>query len=61
MKTYRILIFLILWFNFFKAENSNTDSERISKLADYFSNFKDYCFALDADNMINGSIDFTYR
>ena len=46
---------------FFKAENSNTDSERISKLADYFSNFKDYCFALDADNMINGSIDFTYR
>ena len=23
MKTYRILIFIILWFNFFKAENSD--------------------------------------
>ena len=39
----------------------NRESKKINKLANYFFNFKNYCFALDADSMLNGSINFTYR
>ena len=44
---------------FLNKENKNR--EKINKLANYFFNFKNYCFALDIDSMLNGSINFTYR
>ena len=39
----------------------NKSEEKINKLANYFFNFKNYCFALDVDSMLNGSINFIYR
>ena len=39
----------------------NRENEKINKLANYFFNFKNYCFALDVDSMLNGSINFIYR
>ena len=39
----------------------NKKNEKINKLANYFFNFKNYCFALDSDSMLNGFINFTYR
>ena len=35
--------------------------ENIKKLADYFMKFQNFCFDLDNNNMLNGSINFNYR
>ena len=45
---------------FFNVEKT-IDSGNITKLADYLENFQNFCFDLDINNMINGSIDFKYR
>ena len=37
------------------------DDEKAVKLADYFKKFRDFCFDLDVNNMLNGSINFNYR
>ena len=37
------------------------DDEKAMKLADYFKKFRDFCFDLDVNNMLNGSINFNYR
>ena len=34
------------------------DDEKVMKLANYFQKFRDFCFDLDVNNMLNGSIDF---
>ena len=33
----------------------------IDKLSDYFTKFKNFCFDLDAKNMLNGSFNFVYK
>jgi len=45
---------------FYDVEKTR-DLEKISKLADYLEKFQNFCFDLDVDNMLNGSIDFKYR
>ena len=37
------------------------DKENMMKLAEYFEKFRDFCFDLDVNSMLNGSIDFKYR
>ena len=37
------------------------DDEKAVKLANYFQKFRDFCFDLDVNNMLNGSINFNYR
>ena len=37
------------------------DDEKAMKLAHYFQKFRDFCFDLDVNNMLNGSINFNYR
>ena len=44
---------------FFSKDNS--DDEKAMKLANYFQKFRDFCFDLDVNNMLNGSINFNYR
>ena len=44
---------------FFKDKNNH--SENISKLVNYFNKFYNFCFDLDSDSVINGSINFIYR
>ena len=44
---------------FFSKDNSN--DEKAMKLATYFQKFRDFCFDLDVNNMLNGSINFNYR
>ena len=41
--------------------NIEIDKENTTKLADYFEKFENFCFDLDINNMIKGSIDFKYR
>ncbi len=38
-----------------------TQDEKMLKLAEYLRKFKDFCFDLDVNIMLNGSIDFKYR
>ena len=38
-----------------------TEEEKMHKLAEYLRKFKDFCFDLDVNIMLNGSIDFKYR
>jgi len=38
-----------------------TQEEKVLKLAEYLRKFKDFCFDLDVNIMLNGSIDFKYR
>ena len=45
---------------FYNVEKTR-DSGKVSKLADYLEKFQNFCFDLDVNNMINGSIDFKYR
>ena len=45
---------------FYNVEKTK-DPVKISKLADYLEKFQNFCFDLDVNNMINGSIDFKYR
>ena len=44
---------------FFTKEK--TQEEKMLKLAEYLRKFKDFCFDLDVNIMLNGSIDFKYR
>ena len=37
------------------------DDKKAMKLANYFLKFRDFCFDLDVNNMLNGSINFNYR
>ena len=37
------------------------DIQNVSKLGDYFEKFQNFCFDLDVNNMLNGSIEFKYR
>ena len=41
--------------------NDNDQTENISKLVNYFNNFYNFCFDLDPDSVINGSINFIHR
>ena len=43
---------------FFAGDKKN---EKLLNLSDYLSKFKNFCFALDINIMLNGSIDFKYR
>ena len=42
-------------------DNKNLDMEKSDKLANYLQEFQNYCFDLDINNVINGSINFKYR
>ena len=44
---------------FFSKDKS--DDEKATKLGNYFQKFRDFCFDLDVNNMLNGSINFNYR
>ena len=37
------------------------DDEKAMKLANYFLKFRDFCFDLNVNNMLNGSINLNYR
>ena len=41
--------------------NKNTNEEKTNKLANYMNEFQNFCFDLDVNIMLNGSIDFNYR
>ena len=51
---------LLLKKYFYDVEKTR-DLGKINKLADYLEKFQNFCFDLDVDNMLNGSIDFKYR
>ena len=51
----------VLLKKYFCNVEKTKDSVKISKLADYLEKFQNFCFDLDVNNMINGSIDFKYR
>jgi len=52
---------LILLNKYFYKDKKTKDTENINKLANYLENFQNFCFDLDIDNMLKGSIDFNYR
>ena len=41
--------------------NHSDNNENPNELAKYFSKFENFCFALDVNNMLNGSINFIYK
>ena len=41
--------------------NKNEDNEKSNKLAKYLEEFENFCFDLDINNVLNGSINFRYR
>ena len=47
--------------NKYFLQNDKSNNQNANELAKYFSNFENFCFALDVDNMLNGSINFNYR
>ena len=51
---------LLLKKYFYDVEKTR-DLGKINKLADYLEKFQNFCFDLDVNNMLNGSIDFKYR
>ncbi len=52
---------LVLLEKYFYNGKKTEDVENFNKLADYLERFQNFCFDLDVDNMLNGSIDFKYR
>ena len=42
-------------------DNKNKDREKTNKLAKYLEEFQNFCFDLDVNNVLNGSIDFKFR
>ena len=42
-------------------QKNNSSNVKISKLADYLIKFQNFCFDLDVNIMLNGSINFKYR
>ncbi len=51
----------ILLEKYFYNRKKIEDDQNVSKLADYFEKFQNFCFDLDVNNMLNGSIEFKYR
>tara|TARA_B100000029_G_C17460215_1_gene918229 strand:- start:74 stop:580 length:507 start_codon:yes stop_codon:yes gene_type:complete len=51
----------ILLEKYFYNSKKIEDDQNVSKLADYFEKFQNFCFDLDVNNMLNGSIEFKYR
>ena len=45
---------------YFFTKNNN-EIEKIVNLLEYFKKFRNFCFDLDINIMLNGSIDFNYR
>jgi len=45
---------------YFFVENNN-EGKKSLKLAEYLTKFQNFCFDLDVNIMLNGSIDFKYR
>ena len=45
---------------YFFTKNNN-ENEKIVNLLEYFKKFRNFCFDLDINIMLNGSIDFNYR
>ena len=41
--------------------NKKINEQNNNKLADYMDQFNDFCFDLNIDNMLNGSIGFKYK
>ena len=41
--------------------NKNTNEEKTNKLANYMNEFQNFCFDLNVNNMLNGSINFKFR
>ncbi len=41
--------------------NTKIEEEKEVDLLEYFIKFRNFCFDLDINNMLNGSIDFNYR
>ena len=37
------------------------EDQKVHNLANYLNKFEDFCFDLDVDIMLNGTIDFKYR
>ena len=46
---------------YFYSDKKTIHKEKAMKLASYFDEFQNFCFDLDINNMLNGSIDFKYR
>ena len=42
-------------------KNGKKDKEKSNKLAKYLEEFQNFCFDLDVNNVLNGSLDFKYR
>ena len=42
-------------------DKGNFDDKKIQILADYLANFRNFCFDLNVNNMLNGAINFNYR
>ena len=42
-------------------DGKNQDREKIDKLAKYLEEFQNFCFDLDVNNVLNGSINFKFR
>ena len=41
--------------------NKKINEQNNNKLADYMDQFNDFCFDLNIDNVLNGSIEFKYK
>ncbi len=42
-------------------KNKKIDIQKTNDLAQYFAKFENFCFDLDVNNVLNGSINFNYR
>ena len=42
-------------------DNKNQHGEKTDKLAKYLEEFQNFCFDLDINNVLNGSIDFKFK
>ena len=40
---------------------NDLEDQKVHNLANYLNKFEDFCFDLDVDIMLNGTIDFKYR
>ena len=45
---------------YFVKKDKKGNVDNLGKLSKYFVKFKNFCFDLDAKNMLNGSFNFTY-
>ena len=42
-------------------KDKKKDEKNVNKLAEYLEKFQNFCFDLDINNVLNGSINFKYR